>query len=181
MSKSVKAGVPGAGTYELGTKVGEGPQFIMGAKCGVSAIEKSGNQPGPGAYTPADRTYDGVQYSMGTKTQPPTTILIKADGTHEQLSNPKKFAPGPGAYNAKPVYPRVHTGARIGTEGRKGMANNNNVPGPNTYRERSKDTVLRQAPSFGFGSSKRPQSQYTRMNNPGPGSYQIKGIVGTES
>jgi len=181
MTTAIKMQFPGPGNYEANTVVGEGPKFIMGEKCGASAIKNSANVPGPGAYTPADRTYQGEQYSMGSKSKAPTSILIKPDGSHEQFSQAQEKTPGPGTYNSKAVYPRVHTGPRFGTEERQGMASGNKVPGPNTYREKCKEPVMKAAPAYGFGSSKRPQSQYTRVQNPGPGSYNLKGIVGTES
>lgn len=39
----------------------------------------------------------------------------------------------------------------------------------------------RTAPSYGFGTSKRPQSHNSRTTAPGPGAYAIKGLVGSES
>lgn len=53
-------------------------------------------------------------------------------------------------------------------------------PAPNTYDRDAKQAVLKSAPSFGFGSSKRPASHDTR-HIPGPGTYQSKSIMGTDS
>ena len=55
------------------------------------------------------------------------------------------------------------------------------TPGPNAYRGDAKSTIQRSAPAFGFGTSKRPQSVDVRKKAPGPGTYQLKGITGTES
>lgn len=56
------------------------------------------------------------------------------------------------------------------------------LPGPNVYDSNSKRFVLKSAPAFGFGTSKRPQSSSTTKNQvPGPGNYQLKTIVGSES
>lgn len=41
--------------------------------------------------------------------------------------------------------------------------------------------VLRSAPSYGFGASKRPQSQGGKAYVPGPGTYPVKSIIGTET
>jgi hypothetical protein len=54
------------------------------------------------------------------------------------------------------------------------------MPAPNAYSNASKDSVLKSAPSFGFGSSKRPQTADARKQ-PGPGAYESKSIIGTES
>ena len=46
------------------------------------------------------------------------------------------------------------------------------VPGPGTYVNSA--TKLKQsAPSFGFGTSKRPELGSTKLNVPGPGSYKL--------
>jgi hypothetical protein len=44
------------------------------------------------------------------------------------------------------------------------------MPAPNAYDADAKNIVMSSAPSFGFGSSKRPFSQDTR-GVPGPGTY----------
>ena len=54
-------------------------------------------------------------------------------------------------------------------------------PGPNAYKADNKNSVLRSAPAFGFGTSKRPQSHNAKRNVPGPGQYPISTLVGTES
>jgi len=55
------------------------------------------------------------------------------------------------------------------------------VPGPNRYDMQNVSALLKTAPSFGFGTSKRPQSHNTRIVAPGPGAYAIKGLVGSGS
>ena len=54
-------------------------------------------------------------------------------------------------------------------------------PAPNHYRSDSKTTTLKMAPSYGFGTMKRPQTGNPRLNSPGPGAYHIKGVTGQES
>lgn len=41
--------------------------------------------------------------------------------------------------------------------------------------------MQRTAPSYGFGTSKRPKSHNPRQQKPGPGAYEMRGIVGTEN
>jgi hypothetical protein len=55
------------------------------------------------------------------------------------------------------------------------------LPAPNAYDKDSKNAVLRTAPSFGFGTSKRTLVSIEAMKVPGPGAYPIKSIVGTET
>lgn len=40
---------PGAGTYEISSKISEGPKYGMGAKLG-SEFSPTKNNPGPGQY-----------------------------------------------------------------------------------------------------------------------------------
>jgi len=46
------------------------------------------------------------------------------------------------------------------------------VPGPGTYVN-SAQKLKAAAPSFGFGTSKRPIVGATKLNVPGPGSYKL--------
>lgn len=50
------------------------------------------------------------------------------------------------------------------------------VPAPNAYSLSSTKIIQKSAPAFGFGTGKRPQSHNGRV--PGPGAYDLKGIVG---
>lgn len=119
---------------------------------------------------------------MATKSAIAATIVIQPDGSAKPMIDVKSFAPGPGAYQAKPVYPNVNTGPKFGTDNRKNLVNEGSlkVPAPNGYDEKSVRAVQKQAPSFGFGTAKRPQSHYTKAT-PGPGTYNLKGIVGTDT
>jgi hypothetical protein len=56
------------------------------------------------------------------------------------------------------------------------MAKNINVPGPGNYQSSLIDK--RNAPKFGFGSSKRAKNMDSTF--PGPGQYKLKGITGHE-
>ena len=91
------------------------------------------------------------------------------------------LTPGAGTYNPKSVFKNVHTGPKFGTDSRKGMSTGGRSPGPNAYRADNKLAVQRSAPAYGFGTSKRPQTANVKHMKPGPGAYELGGIVGTES
>lgn len=55
------------------------------------------------------------------------------------------------------------------------------MPGPAAYRSDAKNSVIRRAPSFGFGTSVRPHSAQSQVKVPGPGSYTLRGLTGNES
>jgi len=120
---------------------------------------------------------------MAMKTKVATSIIANPEGGHARLSQSVDFAPGPGAYQAKPVYKKVNTGPRFGTDKRQGLASARAgaQPGPSAYNENSKDVVIKKAPAFGFGTSKRPQSHNARSLAPGPGAYAMRGITGTDT
>jgi len=46
------------------------------------------------------------------------------------------------------------------------------VPGPGSYVN-STEKLRATAPSFGFGTSKRPEIGYTKLQVPGPGTYKL--------
>ena len=76
---------PGPQAYELKSKVGEGPKFIVGQKLGSSLLCKGG--PGPGAYTPSRPTDVSSHYSMASKTKFGMSIAVHPeDGTHEKIA-----------------------------------------------------------------------------------------------
>ena len=174
---------PGPQQYEMPSKIGEGSKYSVGQKLG-SSMETNKMGPGPGAYSPVKPTDVSSAYSMGTKSKFGMSIAVKPeDGSHEKIADLHSNNPGPGTYSAKAVYKNVNTGPKFGNEARQSMANTATkwCPGPNVYDADSKKNVMRSAPAFGFGTSKRPQSQYTRMHAPGPGQYPITSLVGTES
>ena len=52
MAGSNKKFVPGPNSYNLASKVGEGPAYFMGEKTDSGALAGAKNVPGPGAYSP---------------------------------------------------------------------------------------------------------------------------------
>lgn len=188
MGRSQRAGlatankVPGPGNYDMGSKVGEGPHYVIGQKLGSSLVASASKVPGPGTYQPMYN--DGApRYSIRHKTKVGTSLEIKPDGKHEKISFSVDFAPGPGAYNPVKKQANENGGQKWGHDKRSSMENTNakSVPGPNVYDLNTSRTMLKSAPAFGFGTSRRPQSHNARQWVPGPGAYDVKGKVGTES
>lgn len=173
--------MPGPGVYDLGSKVGEGPKYVIGQKLG-SSMGFASKVPGPGTYHPEFNDH-GPTYSIRLKTNFATSLEVKPDGGHERISASVDFAPGPGAYNPQRNYPNTNGGQRWGHDRRSGMENKATkiVPGPNRYDVNGSRSMMKTAPSYGFGTSRRPQSHNTRTTAPGPGAYAIKGLVGSES
>ena len=109
---------PGPQAYELKSKVGEGPKFVVGQKLGSSLLSAS-KGPGPGAYSPSRPTDVSSSYSMGTKSKFGMSIAVHPeDGTHEKIADLTSTNPGPGTYSAKAVYKNVNSGPRFGNEAR---------------------------------------------------------------
>lgn len=154
--------MPGPNVYSIKSKVGEGPAFFMGEKTGADAMSGGvKNVPGPGAYSPVKVTDVSSAYTMGSKTKFGMTLAVQPEtGTHTKIASSADLTPGPGVYEPKSVIKNHHTGPKFGTDRRKGLGNEKAAftPGPNAYRGDNKQTVMRHAPAYGFGTSKRPQS-----------------------
>ena len=109
---------PAPGSYELKSRVGEGPKFIVGQKLG-SSLSSNRIGPGPGAYYPSKPTDVSSSYSMGSRAKFGMSIAVHPeDGTHEKIHDIASFAPGPGTYTAKAVYKNVNSGPKFGLEER---------------------------------------------------------------
>ena len=107
---------PGPQAYELKSRVGEGPKFVVGQKLGSSLLTDS-KGPGPGAYSPVRPTDVSSSYSMGTKSKFGMSIAVHPeDGTHEKIADISSSNPGPGTYSAKAIYKNVNSGPRFGNE-----------------------------------------------------------------
>ena len=74
---------PGPGNYEIDSKVGEGPKFVMGLKTESNALSGNKKVPGPGTYSPVKVTEVSSKYSMGAKTTAPLSLIVNPDtGAH---------------------------------------------------------------------------------------------------
>ena len=176
--------VPGPNVYNIKSKVGEAPAFFMGEKTGSSLTSGTRHVPGPGAYQPVNVTHVSSAYSMASKSKSGMQIAVQPEtGGHTKIASMSDPTPGAGTYQPKDVIKNHHTGPKFGTDSRKGLGNAKGglTPGPNAYPANNKNTVMRSAPAFGFGTSRRPQSVNVNQKRPGPGTYEAKGIIGTET
>jgi hypothetical protein len=103
-----------------------------------------------------------------------TQIVINPDGNHEKVvAGNEMNVPGPGTYTASYRQQTTSLSTRFGQEKRSSMCvkGADKQPAPNAYdKDAASKKVMKSAPSFGFGSSKRPASHDTRLV-PGPGAY----------
>lgn len=177
--------VPGPGVYQAKEVMGDAPKFSMGTRNSQSSITMKNSNPGPGTYQPVNVTHVSNKYSIKGKHNFGTQLVVSPDGGHEKVpSNVDGNVPGPGAYSAKTSYVFRNNGnSKFGTEARPGLNSNQhaNTPAPNAYSRDAKSAVMKSAPRFGFGSSTRPTSHGGRTQVPGPGTYQQKTLVGTET
>lgn len=105
------------------------------------------------------------------------------NGGHEKLTAIlDNHVPGPGTYTANTSQIYTNLSAKFGSEKRQGMEirGAEKLPAPNAYDSEAKAVVLRKSPAYGFGVSRRSENELTR-GVPGPGTYPLKTIVGTES
>lgn len=153
----------------------------MGSRVSQGGIFVPNDVPGPGTYKPVNCNTSS-KFSMKGKHYIGTSIVITPDGGHEKMTEANDFnVPGPGTYHAKTsaIYPSLAT--RFGKEARPSMGapGADKIPAPNAYSRDAKSCVLRAAPAYGFGASTR--SGRNESSSPGPGTYPIKTIIGTES
>lgn len=121
--------------------------------------------PGAGTYEIKSMAFTGIEkpkFFMGQK--------LTFDDTSKYIHS----LPGPGTHNAtvtptKPKAPVFSMGAKIKTLKDTTAI----VPGPGEYVN-SSEKLKMTAPSFGFGTSKRPDIGGNRKSQvPGPGAYKI--------
>lgn len=174
---------PGPNVYDIKTKVGEGPKFVMGVKTEDTSGKANKIVPGPGAYSPTKPTDVSNSYTMGSKTKFGMNIAVNPEsGTHTKMATNIEKTPAPGQYETVTIEKNVKSGNRFGNEPRPGMGAKGaaNVPAPNAYNQDAKKAAIKSAPSYGFGTSRRPQTVNPAKQAPGPGTYNLKGITGTE-
>lgn len=158
-------GVPGPNNYKVKTTIGEGPKFHMGVRTAGALKTTQTLVPGPGQYSPVRVKDTGSAYSMGSKSKFGMTIAVNPEsGTHTKIALSQPDNPGPGTYTPTKRFKRENQFGKFGMETRNGMASKSaaDLPGPNVYDSNSKRFVLKSAPAFGFGTSKRPQSSTTK-------------------
>lgn len=94
--------------------------------------------------------------------------------THNDTQKFIESVPGPGAHSptADPTKSKAATysmGAKLGSS----LVTKTYAPGPGAYVNEA-HKMKQSAPSFGFGTSKRPAiNGNQKLNSPGPGAYKI--------
>ena len=157
--------VPGAGTYDLPSRLVESTGKTMGAK--TAGARDRVNAPGPGAYKQDKQKRENYSYSFGGKID-------------DLLAKQQMYKPGPGNYEHRGQLDVPSTKFGSGQRGNLEHSRDiRNVPGPGSYKQ-EKESVLRMSPKFGFGSSKRGKSEYSSRYVPGPGTYHSQRFLGKE-
>eukprot|EP00347_Sterkiella_histriomuscorum_P006966 403350761 len=148
---------PGPGQYDTLTsstsKIKNEPAFSMGSglRSDIANLKEKNQLPGPGNYQSHDDTFikrSAPSYGFGSS--------IREDS----LEKSRKSLQGPGAYE---------TQSFIGFDGRKNSISpklnenfrtreSRNIPGPGSYENNSTTQILKQAPAFKMGTSKRQES-----------------------
>ncbi|KRX08138.1 hypothetical protein PPERSA_01683 [Pseudocohnilembus persalinus] len=159
------SGNPGPGQYYNDaysiSKYSRGPSAKIGTDKRRPLNENYGT-PGPGQYN-YNKATDGPKFSIKGATQV------------DPITREKMFTPGPGQYNDQALYSRQRPGsAKIGTSLRQGLYGKSATPGPGNYKFYDKN--LKKGPSYGFGTSKRPET--AKRDEPGPGNYNLKSTIG---
>jgi hypothetical protein len=84
---------------------------------------------------------------------------VNVDGKVEKQAVGCDFnVPGPGSYQPAFSHREKSLSTRFGSERRQSMSAKGAelTPGPNAYNSAYKSSVVKSAPAFGFGTSKRP-------------------------
>lgn len=115
-----------------------------------------GGVPGPGAYEEQPVIGGGKAYSL----------------TPRRFDKPREELPGPGAHE---INTHIGEGPKFTATTRRNGPRKGLVPGPGEYNQ-SMDATLDKNPTWGFGTSRRPN----RGDNgiPGPGTYGQGSAVG---
>eukprot|EP00440_Ansanella_granifera_P029700 gb/GFBE01032260.1/.p1 GENE.gb/GFBE01032260.1/~~gb/GFBE01032260.1/.p1 ORF type:complete len:252 (+),score=30.17 gb/GFBE01032260.1/:1-756(+) len=163
--KSAQA--PGPGTYALNSpdvtsRHQKGPTFSFGsAGRGMVGAQKS---PGPGTY------------SMTKEPGSTTAAWTMTPRREEKRLADSASTPGPGEHSIKAMLglghaPGYTAGKRLNDMDPKSS------PGPGDYTQ--VDAVGNKSPSWGFGSSNRPDNgNSAQLATPGPGAYMVASTVG---
>ena len=149
---------PGPGSYRVSSSIREAG-YSMGLKTDHSVSQGKIFSPGPGQYEPRhfNKTF---AYSMGSK-----------DSKNNQV-----LSPGPGAYESRDNLEESKRGPRFGSQVRNNSLSGP-APGPGAYEQHT-ETLKQASPKFGFGTQSRDKAFKVRHFSPGPGAYQLPGLVG---
>ena len=148
--------------------------------------------PGPGAYSPGEKKQQNYSFSFGLK---------------PSVDYPTKYLggiPGPGTYDSRAIRTFSTMGASLDHGDKTQLLNKTQaiVPGPGQYQPTSAELIIKNDnPKYGFGTSIRADiggrtggNIHSKRNLsetgdsiatynplvPGPGAYDIKGVVGND-
>jgi hypothetical protein len=186
---SASQAIPGPGSYQIPSKVNEGPSYSMSARNVRSGRNAT---PGPGQYN-AKSGYareNTPAFSMGRARRGSLEIRdgIPGPGTYSSTSrlegpkygfgseprdkNFRNASPGPGAYSITDSLDRK----AFSMSGRRNSIIKSETPGPGAYEHSS----TLNTPTYKFGKGAR-SSKARGKDVPGPGSYQSKSMFNQTS
>ena len=151
---------PGPGNYNVRTeKDMVMPSYLFGKeKRENETVKNKLYVPGPGTYSQNKESVliRNPKYTFGSK--------LKGKNYHT-------LAPGPGAYDFKPLIGKEGTKITIGLKLNKTIDQEKNTPGPGAYRESKINFYKEKPPYTKLGKSKRLLELLKINTNPGPGQY----------
>ena len=150
--------LPGPGSHEIKTKIGEAPAFDMGKPQKDTKADR--DQTGPNSYNIVLKSR-APKYSFGYK--PGVGLISKGQF--------KSMRPGPGAYENKDVQFKKPT-TKFSKAGRQSLAKIDGVPGPDSYQPT--ETQL-ESDKFSFPRANRIEEpgKNVHQRTPGPGEYEV--------
>lgn len=156
--KMIDSDLPGPGSHEIKSKIGDAPAFDMGKPSKDTKADR--DQTGPNSYNIVLKSR-APKYTFGGK--PGITLLSK--GTF------KSMKPGPGAYDMKDTQFRKPT-TKFSKAGKQSLAKINGVPGPDMYNPT--ETKI-ESDHFSFPRAARIEddNRNNKHRVPGPGEYEV--------
>lgn len=120
---------PGPNTYNIPSKVGEGPKSHMHARTDTVDMNKKLNIPGPGSYDVAEKTNGNI---------PKAAAFSMGSGNRMEIGGGKesKFKPGPGNYHTDKDLKASAPKYGFGSSQRpaQGQSDKNKTPAPGDYQ-----------------------------------------------
>ena len=158
--KRRRSDIPGPGTHEVKSLIGDAPNYKMGPPSKDVKFER--DQTGPGSYEVTVKS-KVPKYSFGTR----TTVSL-GFGPKQQF---KSMRPGPGAHDHGDVqFKKPWT--KFAQAAKQSLATMNGVPGPDVYNP---SPVKIESNQFSFSHSQRLAEPGRDRNarKPGPGEYEV--------